>query len=230
MADKDSKGKDNGVIEQLKKHIEGGNGNGKGKNLPPVNEKPWLDSRNDYQEKALERLSELPSRISERVTDYNFDLDAEEVIKQIPIDSGGKSKYNRQNVQQIYDIISATGLEKMVFDEYDIIALNTLTKWKRRYPDFLWLVLKAKENFRLQQWEVNPDLRVKAVSALRRALEGKRRERWNIVMQDEEGKKSFKSSERKAPTPKWVIELVLGLRENETDGGGKNQITELNLE
>lgn len=194
--------------------------------------KPWNDKENEYRDKAIKRLSELTSLTREKVTSFDFSLDANKVIQQIPVDykTSNVSKYNRVTVQKVYDIVSATGRERPVYDEYDLVTRPTLMRWKHRYPEFLWLMLKARENFRLYQWEVNPELKRLAIQALYDALSGKRTETWRTAMQGEDGKKVAKVNKRTAPPPKWAIELILGLYDDKSRSGGKNQVTELTLE
>lgn len=195
------------------------------------NYKPWNDKDSKFYDKAQERMDELPIDVREHVSAFNLDaVSAEKILEQIPIEIRGKSKYTRLNIQQMYDIVSKTGQYKFIYDEFDIITRSCLSGWLKKYPEFLYLMLKAKENFRKSNWEVNPDLERKAVEALDDAVSGRRQRVQKIITEDEEGNKRKKIIQTDKPPAKWAIEKIIGDEENRTDGGGKNQVTELTLE
>ncbi len=197
---------------------------------------PWNDPTNEHHLYAKERLASFPANIRERITRFDLSGSADDIISQIPVDYGDKQKryvYDRLTVQKLYDIISNVGIYKFLWvDKSEIVITATFFRsWMKSYPEFLWLMLKAKENFRLYNWEVNPDLKIMAINAFKEGLAGKRKESWNQIEIDKDGQPFIaKRSERFMPPPKWMIEVMLGINKEAKIESGKNQITELTLE
>jgi len=208
-----------------------------------LNIRPWLRDDNPEREFAKARFDSLSTKLREHISRFNLDYSVEEVLKEIPvyhydlipntksaIRTNVDKLYTRLTVSQIVNIVSETGSFSEIWDTYKIIGKDNFFKWMHRYPEFLYLMLVAKENFRIYAWKLNPDIKRNAIKAIADAISGNRKEIYKIVTEDEDGNKTKQISERTMAPPKWVIEKALGLDIEASEEKRGPQVTELTLE
>jgi len=124
-----------------------------------------------------------------------------------------RGKYTPERVDRIFRAIAQTGKDKEGYEAGGITP-ETFYRWIKDKPEFSERVTHAKDLFRQNAYQDDPERFNRAVKALDRMIEGNN-EVWQKTKVVEEAGKAVKTETtqhvvKRNPNP-WAVALILGV-------------------